>query len=97
METPPSDWASPSEWGPAWPPRYAIRLRISLLRSYLDPKNPQYERVEQHDNIKTVITMYEKRQLDGNKGVIIVDGKIAGTGTESQRGMGWYWIEVSVL
>jgi hypothetical protein len=42
-----------------------------------------------------VITMYEKRQLDGNKGVIIVDGKVAGMGTESQRGMGWYWIEVS--
>src|SRR5277367_3469548 len=59
---------------PAAPPD--IQKRIQELRSYLDPKNPDYQPKEQHINIKAAIKLYEGEKIDGVEQVCIMNGKI---------------------
>jgi hypothetical protein len=49
------------EFSPAipWPEPFDVQKRIQELRGYLDPKNTQYERKEQHANIRAAIQLYE--------------------------------------
>jgi hypothetical protein len=42
------------------PPVFDVQERIKQLYRYLDPKDPQYERKEQHTNIKAAIKLYEE-------------------------------------
>jgi len=53
-----------------------VEERIQELRSYLDPKNPDYEPENQHINIKALIKLYEDGKIDGTEEVCIKEGKI---------------------
>jgi hypothetical protein len=58
------------------PHPFDIEKRIQELRSYLDPKSPDYQPENQHINIKAVIKLYEEGKIDGIQKVFIKDGKI---------------------
>lgn len=58
------------------PIEFDVQERIKELRSYLDPTNASYERIEQPKNIRVAITFYEEGRIDGINLVFIVDGKI---------------------
>ena len=66
------------EFSPAIPFRapFNVQKRIEELQGYLDPKSPQYEREEQHANIKAVIKLYQDPEIDGVTQVFVMDGKI---------------------
>ena len=83
------------EFSPAigWPVPFDVQKRIQELRGYLDPKNPQYERKEQHANIKAAIKLYEDGKIDGLQQVHIMEGKIV-TEEEMFKGSAWAWGEV---
>jgi hypothetical protein len=55
------------EFSPAMPlpPVFDVQERIKQLYRYLDPEDPQYERKEQHTNIKAAIKLYEEGKIDG--------------------------------
>jgi len=57
-------------------PTFDVEKRIEELRSYLDPKSPNYQPKIQHINIKAVIKLYEEKKFDGTQKVFIKDGKI---------------------
>src|SRR5690348_12473639 len=61
--------AKTMEASPATPIPFVFNVqeRIEELRGYLDPKNPHYEREQQHDNIRTVIKFYEEGKIDGSQ------------------------------
>jgi hypothetical protein len=58
-----------------WPVPFDIQKRIEELRGYLDPKNPQYERGQQHVNIRAAIQLYEDGKSDGSQEVYIHSGR----------------------
>jgi len=58
------------------PNPFDVEKRIQELRSYLDPKSPDYQPENQHINIKAVIKLYEEGKIDGSGEVFIKDGKI---------------------
>jgi len=58
------------------PEPFDVKKRIQELRSYLDPKSPDYQPEDQHINIKAVIKLYEEGEIDGIQEVFIKDGKI---------------------
>jgi len=58
------------------PDPFNVKERIQELRSYLDPKSPDYEPENQHINIKALIKLYEDGKIDGTKEICIKDGKI---------------------
>ena len=58
------------------PHPFNVKERIQELRSYLDPRSPDYEPQSQHINIKALIKLYEDGKIDGTKEVCIKDGKI---------------------
>jgi hypothetical protein len=84
-----------TEFSPAIPWREFpdVQTRIQELRGYLDPKNPQYERKEQHTNIKAAIQLYEDGKIDGEEEVCIMEGKVV-TKQEVFNGTAWAWVEV---
>jgi O-phosphoseryl-tRNA(Cys) synthetase len=69
------------------PSVFDVQERINQLRSYLGPKDPRYEREEQHDNIKAVIKLYEDGKIDGSQHVYIIEGKIVTREEVSKKGM----------
>jgi hypothetical protein len=75
---------------------FDVQKRIQELRGYLDPKNPRYQREEQHTNIKTVIQLYEDGKIDGSGRVCIMEGKVV-TEKEAFEGTAWVWVEVLSL
>jgi hypothetical protein len=87
--------ASQIEFSPAMPLPlvFDVQERIKQLHGYLDPKNPQYEREEQHVNIKAAIKLYEDGKIDGLQHVYIMEGKIV-TRQEVFKGTAWAWFEV---
>jgi hypothetical protein len=70
-----------------------IQERIQQLRNYLTPDHPQYEREEQHLNIRAAIKLYEDGKLDGLGRVCIMEGKVVSM-DEMFKGTAWAWIEV---
>jgi hypothetical protein len=84
-----------TEFSPAipWREPFDVQKRIQELRGYLDPKNPQYERKEQHANIRAAIQLYEDGKIDGEEEVCIMEGKVV-TKQEVFKGTAWAWIEV---
>jgi hypothetical protein len=86
------------EFSPAipWVEPFDVQKRIQELRGYLDPKNPRYQREEQHTNIKTVIQLYEDGKIDGSGRVCIMEGKVV-TEKEAFEGTAWVWVEVLSL
>jgi hypothetical protein len=58
------------------PEPFDVKKRIQELRSYLDPKSPDYEPEDQHINIKAAIKLYQEGKIDGIQEVFIKDGKI---------------------
>ena len=58
------------------PDPFDVKKRIQELRSYLDPKGPDYQPENQHINIKAAIKLYEEGKIDGIQKVFIKDGKI---------------------
>jgi hypothetical protein len=58
------------------PDPFDVNKRIQQLRSYLDPKSPDYQPKNQHINIKAVIELYEEGKIDGSQEVFIKNGKI---------------------
>jgi len=88
--------ANKVEFSPAMPllPVFDVQERIKQLRGYLDPKNPQYEREEQHVNIKAAIKLYEDGKIDGLQHVYIMEGKIVTRQEVFKKGMAWAWFEV---
>jgi hypothetical protein len=86
------------EFSPAipWPVPFDVRNRIQELRGYLDPKNPQYERKQQHVNIRAAIQLYEDGEIDGSQDVCIMEGKVV-TEQEMFKGTTWAWVEVHSL
>jgi hypothetical protein len=87
--------ANTIEFSPAipLPAVFDVKERIQQLRSYLDPKNPQYQPEQQHVNIKAAIKLYEDGKIDGSQEVYIREGKIV-TEQEVFKGTGWAWFEV---
>jgi hypothetical protein len=87
--------ASKIEFLPAipLPEVFDVQERIQQLRGYLDPNNPQYEREQQHVNIKAAIKFYEDGKIDGLQHVYIMEGKIV-TRQEVFKGTAWAWFEV---
>ena len=59
-----------------FPAPFDVQRRIQQLRSFLDPNHPNYQREEQHINIKAAIQLYEDGKIDGIEEVFIKDGKI---------------------
>jgi hypothetical protein len=88
--------ASKIEFSPATPlpAVFDVQERIRQLRGYLDPNNPQYEREEQHINIKAVIKLYEDGKIDGLQHVYIMESKIVTRQEVSNKGKKWAWFEV---
>jgi hypothetical protein len=88
--------ANKIEFSPAMPlpPVFDVQERIKQLHRYLDPKDPQYEREEQHTNIKAVIKLYEDGKIDGSQHVYVMEGKIVTREEVSKKGMAWAWLEV---
>jgi hypothetical protein len=84
------------EFSPAMPlpPVFDVQERIRQLHRYLDPEDPQYERKEQHTNIRAAIKLYEEGKIDGSQHVFIMDGKIVTREQVSNKGMAWAWLEV---
>ena len=78
------------------PAVFDVQERIQQLRGYLDPNNPQYEREQQHVNIKAVIKLYEDGKIDGLQHVYIMEGKIV-TQQEVFKGTAWAWFEVASI
>ena len=72
---------------------FDVQERIKQLHRYLDPKDPQYEREEQHDNIKATSKLYEDGKIDGLQNIYIMGGKIV-TQEEVYKGTAWAWFEV---
>jgi hypothetical protein len=83
------------EFSPAigWPVPFDVQKRIQELRGYLDPKNPYYEREQQHVNIRAAIQLYEDGKIDGSEPVFIMEGKVI-TEQECYEGTTWTWVEV---
>jgi hypothetical protein len=83
------------EFSPAipWVVPFDVQKRIQELRGYLDPKNPQYEREQQHVNIRAAIQLYEDGKIDGLERVCIMEGKVV-TEKEAFEGTAWTWVEV---
>jgi hypothetical protein len=83
------------EFSPAipWVEPFDVQKRIQELRGYLDPKNPEYERKEQHANIRAAIQLYEDGKIDGSGVVCITEGKVV-TEQEMFEGTTWAWVEV---
>jgi hypothetical protein len=77
------------------PAVFDIQERIQTLRSYLDPKNPQYQPEQQHPNIKFAIKLYEDGKMDGLEHVYIMDGVVV-TQEEALEGSTWVWSEVYI-
>ena len=69
------------------PVPFDVQKRIQQLRSYLDPNHPDYQREQQHVNIKAIIRLYEEGKIDGMKQVYIKDGQIVSR-EEALKG-GW--------
>jgi hypothetical protein len=88
--------ANKIEFSPAMPlpPVFDVQERIKQLLGYLDPKNPQYEREEQHVNIEAAIKLYEDGKIDGLQHVYIMEGKIVTQQEVFKKGMAWAWFEV---
>jgi hypothetical protein len=86
------------EFSPAipWVLPFDVQKRIQELRGYLDPKNPQYEPRQQHDNIRAVIQLYEDGKIDGSEQVCVMEGKIV-TRQEMFEGTARAWVEVYTL
>jgi hypothetical protein len=51
------------EFSPAVPllVPFDIEGRILQLREFLDPNSPNYERKDQHENIRAIIKLYDTR------------------------------------
>jgi len=83
------------EFSPAipWVVPFDVQKRIQELRGYLDPKNPQYEREQQHVNIRAAIQLYKDGKIDGSEDVCIMEGKVV-TRQEICKGTAWAWVEV---
>jgi hypothetical protein len=64
------------------------------LRGYLDPNSPHYQREEQHDDIKTVIKLYEDGKIDGLEHVFVMEGKIVTQKEVFKKGKKRAWFEV---
>jgi hypothetical protein len=58
------------------PVPFDVQKRIQQLRSYLDPKDPNYQPEQQHTNIKAAIKLYEDGKIDGEEEVFIKDGNL---------------------
>jgi hypothetical protein len=88
--------ANKIEFAPAIPMPFVrdVQERIQQLRNYLDPNHPQYEREEQHVNIKAAIKLYEDGKIDGLQHVYIMEGKIVTRKEVFKKGMVWAWFEV---
>ena len=54
---------------------FDVQKRIQELRSYLDPKDPNYQPEYQHINIRAAIKLYEEGKIDGMEQVFIKDRK----------------------
>lgn len=78
------------EFSPAWsaPIQFDVQKRIQQLRNYLDPNHPEYQREQQHVNIKAIIKLYEEGKIDGITQVWIKDGKIVSK-EEARKKPGW--------
>ena len=74
------------------PVPFDIEARILQLREYLDPNSPNYERKEQHENIRAVIKLYEERKIDGVNMVYIVNAKVVSEEELFSRKT-WGWVE----
>jgi hypothetical protein len=87
--------ASKIEFLPAipLPEVFDVQECIQQLRGYLDLNNPQYEREQQHVNIKAAIKLYVDGKIDGLQHVYIMEGKIV-TRQEVFKGTAWAWFEV---
>ena len=72
---------------------FDVKKRVQELRGYLDPNNPQYQREQQHVNIKAAIELYEDGKIDGVQPVYIMEGKIVSE-QEVFKGTAWAWFEV---
>lgn len=72
---------------------FDVQANIQRMRRYLDPSDPLFQRVEQHQNILAAIKLLENREIDGSERVHIMDGKIT-TNEEISRSKGWVWAVV---
>ncbi|KFX92279.1 hypothetical protein O988_07342 [Pseudogymnoascus sp. VKM F-3808] len=77
------------------PPTFDVSSRIKQLRSYLDPRNPNYQPERQHVNIKAMIKLYEEGKIDGLERTTVIDGEIA-PHEEAFRSKSGSWTEVWV-
>jgi hypothetical protein len=75
------------------PPTFNVEEHICRLYKYLDPKDPNFQPVGQHKNIRAAIKLYQDGTLDGFRRVSIMDGKIVSR-EEAFRGKEWVWSEV---
>jgi len=78
------------EFSPAipWPEPFDVQKRIQALHGYLDPKNPQYEREQQHVNIRDAIQLYRDGKFDWSENICIMEGKVV-TRQEMFKGTAW--------
>lgn len=71
---------------------FDVKYRISQLYDCLNPRSPVYQRVEQHQNIKAVIHMYETGKINGEESVWVMQGKIVSQ-DEAYQGPDFHWHE----
>ena len=80
---------------PCPPIPFDVQGRITELRTYLDPNSSRYQRPEQHENIKALITLYEEGKINGGDRVYIQKGKIIQR-EHMLKDPGWTWAEGTV-
>lgn len=78
--------------GILFPTPFDVPKRLRQLHSYLDAKDPKYQREQQHTNIKAVIKLYEEGKIDGVEHVFIKNGKLVPK-KEIYKGDAWCWTE----
>jgi hypothetical protein len=55
---------------------FDVQGRIQEPRDSLDPKHLLYQPEQQHANIKTLIKLYEDKEIDGIQQVYVMEGKV---------------------
>jgi predicted RNA-binding protein with EMAP domain len=69
----------PITWSPAMPiPRvFDVQEHVAHLNDHLNPNSPYYERVEHHENLRTLKNLYETGQRkDDEEEICIMHGKV---------------------
>lgn len=75
------------------PIKFDVEKRIEDLRNYLNPSHPEYERHEQHSNIREAIKLYEEGRIDGMERAHIMNGRRV-SHAEMMSRTTWGWTEV---